>query len=110
MGFAAVPIAYFSVYLGLLNPARNIVLSGDYSYGIYLYGFPVQQAVVQLLPTHREWYWNLVIALPVVIVIAVLSWWLVEKPCLARRSLIQIGEDRWCARTSRHAVEAQERA
>ena len=107
MRFAALPIAYFTVYLGLLNPARNIVLSGDYSYGIYLYGFPVQQAVVQLLPMHREWYWNLVVALPVVIVIAVLSWWLVEKPCLARRSLIQIAEDR---RASRHAVEAQERA
>jgi hypothetical protein len=98
MRFAALPIAYFTVYLGLLNPLRNVILSGDCSYGIYLYGFPVQQAIVQLLPTHREWYWNLVIALPVVIATAVLSWWMVEKPCLARRSIIKVAEDRLYSR------------
>ena len=40
--FAAIPSAYVTVYLGLLNPSRNkIILSGDYSYGLYLYGFPI---------------------------------------------------------------------
>ncbi len=40
--FAPLPVAYVTIYLGLLNlPRDRIVLSGDYSYGLYLYGFPI---------------------------------------------------------------------
>jgi peptidoglycan/LPS O-acetylase OafA/YrhL len=42
---------------------ENFLVKGvDCSYGIYLYGFPVQQAVAQLFP--RTWYANLVLNLP----------------------------------------------
>jgi len=54
---APFPLAYMTVYLGLLNPRRSkIVLSGDYSYGIYLYGFPIQQTVAHLGLSHGNWY------------------------------------------------------
>lgn len=47
--FAAIPVAYVTVYLGLFNPPRNkIILSGDYSYGLLLYGYPIQQSVVAI--------------------------------------------------------------
>lgn len=98
MRFAALPIAYFTVYLGLLNPHRNVILGGDYSYGIYLYGFPVQQTVVQLFPAFRTPYWNFLISVPIVVAIAVFSWWLIEKPALGKRHLIKAAEDRWKAR------------
>ena len=65
MRFAPVPMAYVAIYLGLLNPVRNkIILSGDYSYGLYLYGFPIQQAILAINPTLGEWYWNLLLAIP----------------------------------------------
>jgi peptidoglycan/LPS O-acetylase OafA/YrhL len=84
--FSALPIAYVTIYLGLQNPPRSkIVLSGDYSYGLYVYGFLTQQALMAISPALREWYWNLLLAIPCAIVIATGSWWLVERPALAQR-------------------------
>jgi peptidoglycan/LPS O-acetylase OafA/YrhL len=89
--FIAFPAAYMTVYLGLLNPARQMtVLGGDYSYGLFLYGFPIQQAVAALSPDH-EWYWNFLGAMLLAAPIVVGSWWLVEKPALnLRRSVAKV--------------------
>lgn len=39
---AAFPIAYVTVWLGLLEPKRvALIRSGDYSYPLYLYSFPI---------------------------------------------------------------------
>ena len=103
MRFCGLPVAYFTIYLGLLNPPRNsILLSGDYSYGLYLYGYPVQQAVVAAAPALREWYWNLLFSVPLACIIAVGSWWLVERPCLRARFVLDKFES-W--RQSRRAAE-----
>ena len=79
--FAPIPIAYATVCLGLTNPAHHpVISSGDYSYGIYLYGFQVQQAVIALTPLPAKWYVNLAIAVPITGLLAMTSWFLVEKP------------------------------
>ena len=92
---APLPAAYATVYLGLLNlPRIPVLMAGDYSYGIYLYAFPVQQTMVWFDPTRYSWrlrpfahaWWlNIGFALPVTILVAMLSWHFVEKPVLARR-------------------------
>lgn len=81
---AAIPVSYVTIYLGLLTPRRlKIVSSGDYSYGIFLYGYPIQQAVYQLV---GPGFWlNFLIPYPFVVALAVLSWFLVEKPSLKLR-------------------------
>lgn len=90
MRFAPLPIAYVTVYLGLLNPPRNrIMLSGDYSYGIYLYGFAIQQAAVATSPIFRVWYMNLLVAIPAAVLVAACSWWLIEKPVMNRRDVLK---------------------
>jgi len=100
--FAPLPMAYLTVYLGLRNPKLDrIVSSGDYSYGLYLYGYPVQQAVITLLPGMREWYWNLLISLPIAAAIAALSWHFIEKPVLSRKSVLQKINDRIAATLAR---------
>ena len=45
------PVSYMTAYIGLL-PIRRLPLfsGGDYSYGIYLYGYPLQQMLIQLHP------------------------------------------------------------
>ena len=61
------------------NPKRNgILFSGDYFYGIYLYGFPIQQAVTAITGSHRNWYLDLCFVLPGVFAVAELSWWFIE--------------------------------
>lgn len=84
--YVPVPATYMTVYLGLLNPPKlAYVFNGDYSYGIYLYGFPVQQAFASLGSWTHHWYLNLVVSLPVTFVVAYFSWRFVEKPTLALR-------------------------
>ena len=84
-----VPIAYMTVYLGLLNiPRAPVILDGDYSYGMYLYAFPFQQLQVYLFPDNRGWIQNMVFAIPCVIVFAAFSWHVIEKPILQKRKVL----------------------
>jgi peptidoglycan/LPS O-acetylase OafA/YrhL len=57
---------------------------GDYSYGTYIYAFPIQQLVAfwgATLPLA-----NIAAALPLTLLCAVLSWHLVERPALRLKS------------------------
>jgi len=77
------PIAYITVYLGLCDPPRLKLIQGaDYSYGIYLYGYVVQQALVATNIIPRLWYWNFCLSLLAVSMFAAFSWYVIEKPAL----------------------------
>lgn len=94
--FSALPVAYVAAYLGLLNPTKKTwLLKGDYSYGLYLYGYPIQQALIVVLPLANVWYWNLALAVPSSLAVAVLSWHLLEKPVLNQRAVLKSLEN-WC--------------
>jgi peptidoglycan/LPS O-acetylase OafA/YrhL len=81
-----VSISYVIAYLGLCRIPRIPVLQrGDYSYGIYLYSFPLQQTAVWAFPALREWYWNLLLGGLPAIGFAMLSWHFLEKPALGLR-------------------------
>ena len=81
-------VSYVVAYLGLCRIPRVPVLQrGDYSYGIYLYSFPLQQAAVWAFPALREWYWNLLLGGLPAIGFAMLSWHFLEKPALGLRKL-----------------------
>ena len=64
-------------------PAFN--RTGDYSYGLYVYSFPIQQALVQLVPGVAP-VGLFGLALPATLVVAALSWHVVEKPALGLKS------------------------
>lgn len=63
----------------LLN---QITKSGDYSYGIYIYAFPVQQAVVYL-HSDMDIIQYIAICAAATFILAYLSWHLIEKPALS---------------------------
>ncbi|WP_235999798.1 acyltransferase family protein [Bradyrhizobium uaiense] len=87
---APVPAAYVACYLGLMNPRRSwIVSSGDYSYGLYLYGFVIQQCVATFGPSVQHWYLNILISLPLAFGVAVASWHLVEKHALRLKAAVE---------------------
>lgn len=57
--------------------------SHDYSYGVYLYAWPVQQLMVYHgLGPGKSPLLFFVMALPPVFLLAVISWYGIEKPCL----------------------------
>jgi peptidoglycan/LPS O-acetylase OafA/YrhL len=55
---------------------------GDFSYGIYLYGWPLQQLVMLFLGTYLNVYTFIAVVYPIVLLFAVLSWKIVEGPAL----------------------------
>ncbi len=96
MIFAAIPAAYLTVYLGLLDPRRiGLLKKGDYSYGLYLYGMPMQQALVATLPLAKIWYVNFLLAFPISLCFAALSWHFFEKPALGWRRVLTQFETWW---------------
>lgn len=55
---------------------------GDFSYGMYVYAFPIQQAVIAVMGFHHPYALMLMISFTCTMACAVLSWYLVENPAL----------------------------
>lgn len=74
---------YLVIYLALhpALPALPAARFGDLSYGLYIYGWPVEQTVLHLWP-EATWWELFLIAYPATAVVAFLSWHLVEKRAL----------------------------
>ena len=86
---AAIPIVYVTVFLGMLTPKRApIIFTGDYSYGLYLFAFPIQQTLCYLLPGERTWWFNTIGTIALCLGFAALSWFLIEKPFLSHKKKI----------------------
>lgn len=79
-----VALVYTTFWVGFVPKGRVLAYNrlGDYSYGVYIYAFPVQQLLVWLFPGIAP-LTNILLALPVTLVMAVLSWNLVEARALA---------------------------
>jgi len=91
----AIPVTYLTVFLGLRNPPKSHLLeTGDYSYGLFLYGYPIQQSMVYLFPFAHTWWGNLILSVPLALMFAVGSWHLVEKKVLTHKTIL-FTADRW---------------
>jgi peptidoglycan/LPS O-acetylase OafA/YrhL len=81
MVLASIPLSYLTVWLGVLRfPRDPIIRSGDYSYPLYLYSFPVQQALYVSFEACRIWWISMFFAVPASFLLALFSWHVVEKP------------------------------
>ena len=79
-------VIYILVYVGMVKiPPLPIYRHGDYSYGVYLYGYPIQQVIVMLFPSVTSPYLHFAISLPLVMLVAMFSWHCIEKPILRVR-------------------------
>lgn len=61
---------------------NNFGKYGDFSYGIYLYGFFIQQILIILNNGKMDNVLNFILALPIAILCGILSYYLIEKPCI----------------------------
>ena len=77
--FAFIPAGSIRAYNGV----------GDYSYGVYIYHYPVEQTLVHYFGAHSFSPVGLfAVMLPLVIFFAFLSWHLIERPSLRKLSTI----------------------
>jgi peptidoglycan/LPS O-acetylase OafA/YrhL len=86
---APVPIAYATIYLGLLSPPKfGFMKRADLSYGTYLYGCLVQQSLMFLFPVLRVWWANWIASACLSAMCAAGSWYFIEGPILRRKRQI----------------------
>jgi peptidoglycan/LPS O-acetylase OafA/YrhL len=83
-----VALAYGLIWLALVpgGPIRSFNKLGDYSYGLYILCFPIQQTFVMLDPAITPGA-LLLSSFPAVLGFAILSWHFVEHPALSQKPL-----------------------
>lgn len=78
-----IPLCYTTIWVAYIPKGfllkYNIL--GDFSYGTYIYAFPVQQAAVYLSPGQSPLE-NMAYSMPVTLLLSVLSWYIIEKKAL----------------------------
>jgi peptidoglycan/LPS O-acetylase OafA/YrhL len=85
---APICITYVTIFLGVKAlPEFKWLRTRDYSYGVYLYGFPIIQAILALAPSLRG-HGILVFALAAACTtaFAAMSWHVIERRALALKS------------------------
>src|SRR5436190_11481194 len=86
--------SYLVIYLALNRrlPVMRAARFGDLSYGLYIYGWPIEQCVVYFSAATAPWWQVLAISLTLALATAWLSWHIVEARC------------RWRSRPGTHPV------
>lgn len=84
--FYLLSAGYILFYLAYVPQGRIRAYNriGDYSYGVYIFAFPIQQTVAALYPG-ISWLSMTLISIPIVLMLAIASWHGIEKPALAAR-------------------------
>lgn len=77
-----VTFAYSILVVGTSSFLKRITLPGDFSYGIYIYGFLVQQITAYFLPEMTVYY-SMLITMPATCILGALSWYLIESPAIS---------------------------
>jgi peptidoglycan/LPS O-acetylase OafA/YrhL len=99
-------LVYITMFLGLTRlPNIPFYSTGDYSYGIYLYGMPVQQTLYELFHFGNEWVlllWSAVFST----LFAAFSWHLIEKQVLRLRKKFSFVARQRLAEESEEAIPA----
>ena len=79
-------LTYGVIWFAYVPPLHAFDRVGDYSYGLYIYAFPIQQALRQYLVHIHPWA-LFAAATPLTLACAVLSWHLVEERALRLKSV-----------------------
>jgi peptidoglycan/LPS O-acetylase OafA/YrhL len=87
--FLHVCIAYWVFVVAFHEKLQvRFVRNADYSYGLYIYAFPIQQAVAQCKIFHN-FHFYVISCFLLILPVAMLSWHFVEKPSLRLKKWIQ---------------------
>ncbi|NJO13827.1 MAG: hypothetical protein HC870_00945 [Rhizobiales bacterium] len=94
-----VAVGYSLLLIGFVLKGRLLAYNrlGDYSYGVYIYAFPVQQLMVHLFPGISPLE-NMALAAPVTVLLACISWHFIEQPALAKVTPLANRAQAWLTR------------
>ncbi|MCF7999474.1 MAG: acyltransferase [Methylovulum sp.] len=78
---------YLMIYLATVIPLYNFGASNDFSYGLYIYAFPVQKTLTELSLNSYGLLAYFIISMFFSMIFAVLSWYTIEKKALQLKKL-----------------------
>jgi len=82
-------LPYLVLYLGQLPMKQLYNIGdkyGDYSYGLYIYAFPIQQTIAHFMSKISP-IQLFALSLPSTFILAYFSWWLIEKKALSLKKI-----------------------
>ena len=82
-GIGLVALAYLCMWLAVRLPLERFDRFGDFSYGVYIYAFPVEVTLTLAGVNHWGFFAYVVLCFGGTMVLAVPSWFLVEKRFLS---------------------------
>jgi peptidoglycan/LPS O-acetylase OafA/YrhL len=101
---AAIPLTYVLIVSGALIRHKRLQLHTDLSYGVYIYGFPLQQLLlIAGLSVHPLLF--AVISAAITLPVAALSWFFVEKPSLGLKNRLEQRDRRLAPKFVRRSRE-----
>ncbi len=80
---SGITLSYVVIYLSFVKTTylKNFAKEGDYSYGLYIWGYPVQQTI-SLYFKHLNTFTFFLLSAGVTLTLSMLSWHLIEKKAL----------------------------
>jgi peptidoglycan/LPS O-acetylase OafA/YrhL len=79
-------VGYVIIWLMCRLPLRSVDRRFDFSYGIYIYAFPVQQLLTYFHYNRFGLYPYLIMSVGLTLPFAAASWWLVEAPAMRMKN------------------------
>lgn len=70
-----------ALWLMTTEPIKALRLPGDFSYGVYVFGWPIQQVVAAVFPNFGI-HENQAVTIAISLAMASISWYVIEKPCI----------------------------
>jgi peptidoglycan/LPS O-acetylase OafA/YrhL len=96
---SAMPIAYVTIYIGLLNLPK--IPFGDLSYGIYVFHYPIARTAFEISGGAISWAPLFLITLVGAVGFALASWKLIEAPALSQKRQVLALVDHLCLQLAR---------
>jgi peptidoglycan/LPS O-acetylase OafA/YrhL len=84
-----ITLPYITLFIAYAKIPRisNFGKYGDFSYGMYVYAFPIQQSLMHFWKPQLSIWTFFACAFPVILLLAVISWKFVEKPVLRLKKI-----------------------
>ena len=70
-----------ALWLMTTDPIKALRLPGDFSYGVYVFGWPIQKVIAAEFPNFSI-HANQAVTIAVSLALASISWFVIEKPCI----------------------------
>lgn len=84
--FMLFALPYLLIGLCIITNIRWVTKYGDFSYGMYIYAFPIQQILVYCFRDKMNIFTYFISSSILTFMIAVISWYFIEKPALKLKS------------------------